>query len=301
MENKFHSFLLWKIRKERKETAMLQAIRTYLKKPDLFEKSQTKFWDDPHISQSMLKAHLDPSLESATRKLDFVKQSVDWISDILPPWQYKRLLDLGCGPGIYAELFNARGYQVTGVDISRNSIQYAKNAAKDNRSNIRYQNIDYIQSPIMGEYDLATMIYCDFGVLSGKEREMLLRKVYHALSPKGCFLFDVFTPFEYENRKEYKIWNYEESGFWRKTPYLLLQSLYRYDGDNTFLNQYIVAADGEIACYNNWEHTFEIKELETALLEAGFNDLQFFRNVTGAKYEYGNNTICAIAKKSNIH
>lgn len=66
----------------------------------------------------MLKAHLNPDLESATRKLDFLEQSANWISDTLPPSSYKRLLDLGCGPGIYAEFFDAKGYQVTGLDIS---------------------------------------------------------------------------------------------------------------------------------------------------------------------------------------
>ncbi len=276
---------------------MLKTIRPYLKKPLLFEKSKTKFWDDPHISQSMLKAHLDPDLESATRKLEFVKQSVNWISDILPISKYKKILDLGCGPGIYAELFSAKGYRITGVDISKNSIQYARKIAKEKGLDIAYKHSDYIQSPIKGEYDLATMIYCDFGVLSDIERKALLRKVYNVLSPNGCFLFDVFTPFEYENRTEYKIWSYEESGFWRNHPYLLLQSLYRYDYDNTFLCQYIVVTDKETTCYNNWEHTFKIEELKTELQEAGFHDLQFYGNVAGAEYTRDSKTICVVARK----
>lgn len=276
---------------------MLKTIRPYLKKPILFEKSKTKFWDDPHISQSMLKAHLDPDLESATRKLEFVKQSVNWISDILPISKSKKILDLGCGPGIYAELFCEKGYQITGVDISKNSIQYAKKIAKEKGLDIAYKHSDYIQSPIKGEYDLATMIYCDFGVLSDIERKALLRKVYNVLSPNGSFLFDVFTPFEYENRTEYRIWSYEESGFWRKEPHLLLQSLYRYDYDNTFLRQYIVVTDEETTCYNNWEHTFEIEELKTELQEAGFHDFQFYGNVAGAEYAQDSKTICVVARK----
>ena len=93
---------------------MLQTVKTYLKKPTLFEKGETQFWDEPHIAQSMLKAHLNPQMEAATRKLDFVKKSVNWIRNMLPPADYKKLLDLGCGPGIYAELFHTVGYEVTG-------------------------------------------------------------------------------------------------------------------------------------------------------------------------------------------
>lgn len=273
------------------------SIEKYAQKPVLYQKSEVRFWDDPYISQNMLKAHLNPQVESATRKLDFVKQSVNWIANILPVSQYERLLDLGCGPGIYAELFHEKGYQVTGIDLSENSIQYAKKSANNKALDIKYLKGDYIQSPILDEYDLATMIYCDFGVLSNKERKELLKKVYNALSPNGCFLFDVFTPAEYTGRNEFKKWSYEKYGFWRDTPYLLLQSLYHYRHVNTFLNQYIIVTDDGTTCYNNWEHTFSVEELETGLLEAGFSQFQFYKNVAGSTYEHDSKTICVIAKK----
>lgn len=224
-------------------------------------------------------------------------QHANWISDTLPPISYKRLLDLGCGPGIYAELFHAKGYQVTGLDISENSIQYARKIAREKELDIVYQHSNYTQSAIKEHYDLITMIYCDFGVLSHSERKELLRKIYHALSPGGCFLFDVFTPLEYKNKPECKSWSYEEGGFWYPAPYLLLQQLYRYDDDNTFLSQYIVVTDSKTTCYNNWEHTFEIEELRLDLKEAGFHNLQFYGNVAGAEYKQGNKTICVVVKK----
>lgn len=88
-------------------------------RPKLFEQSTASIWDDPHISKGMLKAHLNENQESATRKLDFVKKSVAWINTVLPNHHYNNLLDLGCGPGIYAELFYQYGYQVTGIDLSK--------------------------------------------------------------------------------------------------------------------------------------------------------------------------------------
>jgi len=276
---------------------MLHTIKQFIRKPSLYQKSEARFWDDPYISQRMLEAHLDPDLESATRKLDFVRQSVDWISNILPTAQHERLLDLGCGPGIYAELFDSKGYRVTGLDLSKNSIQYAKKTANKMGLDIQYLNSDYIQSPIAGEYDLVTMIYCDFGVLSGNERGELLTKVHDILSPNGCFLFDVFTPFEYVNRDEFKEWSYEDSGFWCANPYLLLHSLYRYDESNTFLNQYIVATDCVTTCYNLWEHTFTIEELEKDLLKAGFKNMRYYGNVAGAEFGNHYKTLCAIAEK----
>ena len=77
----------------------------------------------------MLKAHLDPEFDGASRKLDFIEKSVAWITERIPPADYPLLLDIGCGPGIYAEMFTKKGYQVTGVDFSKRSIDYAQQSA----------------------------------------------------------------------------------------------------------------------------------------------------------------------------
>lgn len=276
---------------------MLHMMKQLAQKPTLYQKSEAKFWNDPYISQRMLEAHLNPDLESATRKLDFVRQSVDWISNVLPSAQYERLLDLGCGPGIYTELLDQKGYRVTGLDLSKNSIEYAKKTAHKKGLDIQYLNSDYIESPIPGEYELITMIYCDFGVLSSQERKKLLSKVHDMLSPSGCFLFDVYTPLAYDNREEFKEWSFEDRGFWSPDPYLLLHSLYRYDESNTFLNQYIVAKEGTTTWYHVWEHTFTVEELEKDLHEAGFKNVRFYGNVAGAKFEPNSKTLCVIAER----
>lgn len=276
---------------------MLQSIKEFIDKPPLFQKNDAKFWDDPYISQNMLEAHLNPQLEAATRKLDFVQQSVNWITNVLPPNQFKKLIDLGCGAGIYTELFYSKGYQVTGFDLSRNSIQYAKQSAETKQLKIRYLNGDYIQTQIKDNYDLVTMIYCDFGVLSCSERKILLQKIYELLLPNGCFLFDVFTPVKYKDRKEFKIWSYEEKGFWRNEPYLLLHSLYRYDYDNSFLEQYIIAEEDQATCYNIWEHAFLLDELKDDLQNAGFKTLQFYEDVAGSPYKSDSETLCVLAQK----
>lgn len=88
-----------------------------LKKPAVYTPSGTAFWDDDYISGQMLKAHLDPDFEGASRKLSFIEKSAAWLSGLVPPSDYPQLLDIGCGPGIYAEKFARAGYQVTGVDF----------------------------------------------------------------------------------------------------------------------------------------------------------------------------------------
>ena len=52
-----------------------------------------------------------------------IDRSVQWLKSIIPQ---RKILDLGCGPGLYTIRLSAAGYDVTGMDYSRRSIAYAK-------------------------------------------------------------------------------------------------------------------------------------------------------------------------------
>ncbi|WP_312869993.1 methyltransferase domain-containing protein [Fontibacillus panacisegetis] len=56
---------------------------------------------------------------------------MDCISIISDIRENNKLLYLGCGPGIYAEMFHDTGFIVTEIDYSRRSIEYATEQAKN--------------------------------------------------------------------------------------------------------------------------------------------------------------------------
>ncbi len=277
---------------------MLDVLKKYMQRPELYEESSDKFWDNEHISKGMLDAHLNPKLEAATRKIHFVQKSVDWIADMVPPNQFPKLLDLGCGPGIYANLFYRKGYFVTGVDFSKRSIDYAKKQARINNFIIMYHYQNYLYIDYLEEFDVITLIYCDFGVLSTHNRHELLGKIYKALKPGGKLIFDVFTLKEHENKSEYKCWEYNANGgFWSAESHLCLHSFYRYDEDNTVLNQYIITTDNNVQCYNVWEHCFSEESLISELKSAGFFRNELFGDIAGSVYKKDGNIICIVASK----
>ena len=277
---------------------MIDLLEKYIHKPVLYEESSDKFWDDEHISKGMLAAHLNPGLDAATRKMEFIQKSVDWIAEKAPPQQYFRLLDLGCGPGIYAELFNKQGYSVTGIDYSARSIGYANAHAMLNHSKINYYYQNYLTIDYCEEFDVITLIYCDFEVLSAQNRRTLLEKVYKALKPGGMFIFDAFTSRQYEGKNENTSWEYSRTGgFWSAESYLCLNSFYRYDEEDTVLDQFIVITDKAIHCYNNWKHYFSEESLLLELKSAGFINNELFGDIAGDKYRKDGKTICAIALK----
>ncbi len=108
---------------------MFHTLMNMMRKPLLYEKGTVGLWTDEYISKNMLEAHLNPNSDSATRRVSTVREIVEWIASIAPARQYPQLLDLGCGPGIYAEEFYRVGYSVSGMDFSQRSISYAKNSA----------------------------------------------------------------------------------------------------------------------------------------------------------------------------
>jgi len=103
----------------------LEQLQCLQEKPAPFTPGEPLFWDDPHISGQMLKAHLDPKTDLASRCPETIDRSVAWIVETLGLCPGDAVLDLGCGPGLYAARLAQRGLRVSGVDYSRRSIDYA--------------------------------------------------------------------------------------------------------------------------------------------------------------------------------
>ena len=276
---------------------MFNQLSNYLVKPKLYTPSTGKFWDDEHISKGMLEAHLNPDWDAATRKHDFVDKSVNWITSIAQPTKYQQLLDLGCGPGIYAERFCKSGYTVTGIDFSNRSIEYAKEQTLLNKSNIKYYYQNYLNIDYVEQFDVITLIYCDFAPLPVTDRLILLRKVYQALKPNGKFIFDVFTPLM--RRAESHSWYYsEDGGFWSGKPHLCLDSVYQYDdNDLTELRQSIVITKETINCYNVWDHFFTKEKLISEIQSTDFKSYDFYDDIAGKEFSDTGETICGVFTK----
>lgn len=268
------------------------------KKPKLYEKSTKRFWDDNHISEQMLKAHLAPDWDAASRNHKFIDESVNWIVNNLNLNKNSKILDLGCGPGLYCSRFAQQGHNVTGIDFSKRSIEYAKNNALQNGLNINYIYDNYLNIDYENEFDLISLIYCDFGVLSNEEVDILLSKVYKGLKPGGVFLFDVFT----HNRRSIKDleqnWGAYKKGFWSNKSYMCLSKSFYYKENETYLDQtIIITEEKEIDIYRIWDHVYNIKTMNKLLDKFNFSKVNFFSDVAGKEYNNDSKTLTITLQK----
>ena len=276
----------------------MKEIFKFLHRPEPFEPSSENMWNHPYISKQMLEAHLDSDSEGASRPHEFINQSVDWIDrQILE--RPAKILDLGCGPGLYSIRLSQKGHHVTGIDFSENSIAYAKNEALIQEQNINYLYDNYLYLNDKEMYDVIIMIYYDFGVLSVENQKLLLDRVFQALKPGGRFIFDVLSHNHHQGSPETTSWEYvTQDGFFREGPYLNLESFYRYDELNLVCAQNIVISEKENVCYNIWEMTFDLDILRNLLNGAGFFAIEFFNDAIGTPYTANSNTIASVAIKS---
>ncbi|WP_246601562.1 class I SAM-dependent methyltransferase [Enterococcus alishanensis] len=264
----------------------------------VFSQSRDSIWLDPHIAQQMLMAHLDIKGDGATRNLAFVEASLQWLKKKFPVKQFTKVLDLGCGPGIYSQRLAEAGYQVTGIDFSANSIAYAQKKAAEKNLLIDYQVGNYLQTNFSKEnYQLVLLIYCDFGVLAPESRKKLLKQVYESLADGGQFIFDVFTSEKYQNFVPTKTWSIEEDNFWTVESCLHLEANKRYPDKQTYLAQHYLLYPDHHKEFFIWESVFNQQQIKAALSEAGFSQIEIYSDIRGEKLKQHSETMCFVAKK----
>jgi len=248
-------------------------------KPNLYGKGTSIMWTDEHISKQLLKYHLDPEVEAASRKISTIKIIVDWILGLINKPKMN-ILDLGCGPGLYSEILAQKGHIVTGIDFSKNSIEYAKNQAEKNNLEIEYINQNYLDLDYNTQFNLIMLIYTDFGVLLPYERNKLLENIHRALKPGGIFVFDVLNDKNIEQKILKQSWDLKESGFWKGEPYLALNEGFHYPDDKVLLNQHVIIDErNKHEIYRFWSHYFNKKDLIPMLESKAFKDVVTHENI----------------------
>lgn len=102
-----------------------------------------------------------------------------------------RLLDVGCGGGVLTEEFARLGCEVTGIDISAESISTAHTHAQSEGLSIAYQIGSAIQLPFSGSR-FEVVSCCD--VLEHIPQWIqVIMEVSRVLKPGGLFLFDTIN------------------------------------------------------------------------------------------------------------
>lgn len=280
-------------------TLELGRLQALVQRPPLFAPHDAPFWDDPHIAEQMLAAHLDPDRNAASRSHQVIDQEVEWLVSHLGLSPGQHVVDLGCGPGLYCARLAARQMNVTGIDLSPTAIGYAKRYAREHDLAIEYVCQDYRSLERVEEFDVAWIIFLDFGVLSDRDRAEVLRRVHRALKAGGRFVFDVMTPYGPIHREGVQSWSVRASGFWRPGPYLELTQEYAYPQEGVDVQQtVIVDEDGDARVYRIWNQSYTVDGITSLLAKYGFQVESVWSDLKGTPYQDDAGALGVVARKA---
>lgn len=278
---------------------MYDELEQINKRPEPFEfYTGSDLWTDEHTSKQMLAYHLNEDIDISSRNTKFIDNSVEWISSYFEIAAGTKIADFGCGPGLYTTRLARKQADVTGIDFSTRSIQYAVEIAAKEGLNIHYINQNYLDFETDIRFDLIIMIMCDFCALSPVQRKKMLSKYHTLLNPDGAILLDVYSQKAFEQREETALYEVDLlDGFWSPNKYYGFLNTFKYDREKLVLEKYTIVEAERVRTVYNWLQHFSPEELEKEFIECKLTVEGLYADVAGSPFNPEGNEFAVVARK----
>lgn len=136
------------------------------------------------------------SYDRLTNDVDY-EATVDFYMQILEKEGLapRTAADLACGTGSVALLLAQRGLQVVGVDMSEEMLTVAQQKAQSVKNPPLFvcQQLQFLHLPRAVDLAVCALDSLDY-ITDPADCQTAIGRIYKALNPGGCFIFDVNTP-----------------------------------------------------------------------------------------------------------
>jgi SAM-dependent methyltransferase len=256
-------------------------------------------WNEPGFSQRMLNEHLSQAHDSASRRFEVIDQQVAWIHAGLLSGRPIRILDLGCGPGLYTSRLAALGHECIGIDFAPASIAYARTSAEQQGLACHYLQADIRSADYGVGHGLAMLIFGEFNVFRQSEAQAILRKAHAALVSGGLLLLEPHTFAAVCQLGGRSLWHSVEQGLFSDRPHLVLyESLWDREHKTTTERYYVIdAATGTVARHAATLQAYTEIELAGILTECGFGEPRFYPSLIGVEDRSQQDFLAVVAEK----
>jgi SAM-dependent methyltransferase len=257
-------------------------------------------WNEPAFSERMLLEHLSQEHDAASRRAEKIGRHVEWIHDHLLNRTPSSVLDLGCGPGLYATRLARMGHDVTGIDFSPASIRYAREAAKSDGLTCRFVLGDIRDADYAENHDLAMLIFGEFNVFRPGDASRILARAGSALTTGGQLLLEVYLEEAVrrigsasETRQDL------ESGLFSDRPHEYVTQNFWDEATRTATLRFIVT-DAETGAADRHAQTMQAyteAEYREILRQSGFGSVDVIPSLTGEPDESERDLYCLVARR----
>ncbi len=277
---------------------MFNQLEEINSRPKPFEfYTASELWTDKYTSNQMLSFHLNGEVDISSRKFSFIERSANWILSEFDIREGKSVADFGCGPGLYTQRLAKTNAIITGIDFSKNSIEYAGSRARDEKLNINYVHQNYLEFNSDHKYDLIIMIFCDFCALSPGQRKTLLEKFSFLLKPSGSILLDACLINAFDHKVEGATCSVNLSnGFWSPEKYYCFLNTFKYDDVKVTLDKYTIIEKNRTRKIFNWLQYYDKESIKNEFAESGLRIEKYLANVAGDEFNADGDEFAVIAK-----
>ncbi len=241
-------------------------------------------WNDPAFSARMLREHLSQEHDAASRRSEKIDKHVAWIHREWLRGRPSRILDLACGPGLYASRLARLGHTCVAIDFSPASIAYAEeNAAREHLA-CSYRLQDLRQADFGTGFDLVMLIFGEFNVFQPNDATSILRRAFSALADGGRLVLEPHTFAAVRNIGEgERSWYSAASGLFSDQPHLCLRENSWDDARRAATTRYFIAdaRTGEVVRYAASYQAYRDAEYRALLTASGFREIEFFPSLAG--------------------
>ncbi|WP_105975750.1 class I SAM-dependent methyltransferase [Streptomyces geranii] len=218
-----------------------------------------------------------PRLAAIYDPLDPDRGDLDAYVAIAAELEARRVLDIGCGTGVFALLLARRGIEVVGVDPALASLDVAR--AKSGAERVRWVHGDATALPAL-QVDLATMTAnAAQEIVDPSDWQRSLRGAYDALRPGGYLVFESRDP----AKRAWERWTRGDSYRVTEIPGVgAVESWVEVTGVDgplvSFRWTFVFAEDGDVLTSDSTLRFRERAEVEAELVVCGYD----VRDVRGA-------------------
>jgi SAM-dependent methyltransferase len=269
--------------------------------PEPWAEGENIPWDEPAFSARILAEHLSQEHDAASRRLGTVDEQVAWFHDELLSGKATTVLDLCCGPGLYASRLARRGHEVVGIDYSPASIDYAEAEARRERLAATYLRRDVRAGDYGDGFGLALLIYGEFNTLRPADGRAVLDAAYRALAPGGIFLLEVHPREMIELiGTGPSVWRAEEAGLFSDRPHVRLDEHFWDEESAAATTRYYIidAATGGVTRYAQTFQGYTEEEYRALLRDAAFAGVIIRSDFPGTPVEAMGELVVYTARKA---
>lgn len=252
--------------------------------PVPWEEGENLPWDEPEFSGRMLREHLSQEHDLASRRSSRIESHGGWIEQTPLGGRRGRVLDLGCGPGLYLNRLARRGHRGVGIDFSPASIEHARTEATAERLDVRYVEADIRSADFGTAFDVVMLLYGQLNVFRRAEAASIVRRAFDALAPGGIFVTEPQRCGSVKRVGESDpSWSTGPAGLFSDRPHLLLTERFWNETARTTTERFLVVdvADADVISHAFTTAAYTDREIVDLLAGAGFDDVRLEPSLAG--------------------